>query len=74
MYISVGGAKVLTFEISPIQVIEAFNVFAVTMEDRVHTLRNKSEVEKGKVEVRRLKEELQTAKEEAMKKTGRRWS
>ncbi|KAF2591918.1 hypothetical protein F2Q70_00038502 [Brassica cretica] len=56
------------------KVMEAFNVFAVTMEDRVHTLRNESEVEKGKVEVRRLKEELRTDKEEAMKKTRRRWT
>ncbi|KAF3572922.1 hypothetical protein F2Q69_00058655 [Brassica cretica] len=48
------GAKALTFEISPFQVMEAFNEFAVTMEDCVHALRNGSEVEKGKVEVQRL--------------------
>ena len=50
--------------------MEAFNEFAVTMEDRVHALRNESGVEKGKVEVRRLTEELRVAKEEARKKTG----
>ena len=50
--------------------MEAFNEFVVTMEDRVHALRNESEVEKGKVEVRRLTEELRVAKEEARKKTG----
>lgn len=49
--------------------MEAFNEFAVTMEDRMLTLRNESEVEKGKVEVRRLTEELRVAKEEARKKT-----
>ncbi|KAF2591627.1 hypothetical protein F2Q70_00038570 [Brassica cretica] len=38
--------------------------------DRVHALRNESEVEKGKIEVRILTEELRTAKEEARKKTG----
>ncbi|KAF3534352.1 hypothetical protein DY000_02039888 [Brassica cretica] len=36
------------------KVMEAFNEFAVTMEDRVHTLRNESEVEKGKVEEREI--------------------
>ena len=50
--------------------MEAFNEFAVTMEDRKLTLRNESEVEKGRVEVRRLTEELRAAKEEARKKTG----
>ncbi|KAF3531707.1 hypothetical protein DY000_02039812 [Brassica cretica] len=50
--------------------LQAFNEFVVTMEDRVHALRNESEVEKGKVEVQRVTEELRTTKEEARKKTG----
>ena len=50
--------------------MEAFNEFVVTMEDRVHALRNESEVEKEKVEVQRVTEELRTTKEEARKKTG----
>ncbi|KAF3550812.1 hypothetical protein DY000_02007512 [Brassica cretica] len=45
-------------------------VVVASSKDRVHSLGNESEVEKGKVEVRRLTEELQTAKEEARKKTG----
>lgn len=55
---------------SPFTVMEALNEFAVSMEDHVHALRNKSEVEKGKVEVQRLTEELRAAKEETRKKTG----
>ena len=68
--VSVIGARVLTPRFSPFQIMEDFNEFAVTMEDRMHTLRNESEVEKGKVEVQRPSEELRAAKEEARKKTG----
>ena len=50
--------------------MEAFNEFAVTMEDRMLTLRNESQAVKGRVEVRRLTEELRAAKEETRKKTG----
>ncbi|KAF3555764.1 hypothetical protein F2Q69_00016341 [Brassica cretica] len=40
------------------KVVEAFNEFIVTMEDRIRALRSESEVEKGKAEVQRLSEEL----------------
>ncbi|KAF2593760.1 hypothetical protein F2Q70_00043503 [Brassica cretica] len=52
------------------KVMEAFNKFTVTMEDRIRAFCNESEVEKGKAEVRRLTEELRVAKEETRKKTG----
>ncbi|KAF3520769.1 hypothetical protein DY000_02060211 [Brassica cretica] len=50
--------------------MEAFNGFAVTMEDRMCVLHSESEVDKRKAEVRRVTEELRTAKEEPRKKTG----
>ncbi|KAG5415271.1 hypothetical protein IGI04_002838 [Brassica rapa subsp. trilocularis] len=43
-------ARVLTSRFSHFTVMEALNEFSVMMEDHVHALRNKSEVEKGKVE------------------------